>query len=253
MTTEELKLVLSTPPALFVLMLLASLSSGLIEVGKAKRAGADATFSSYLTHWPSLVGTFLGNIIAFAVLILTDQLNFASALGIGYGVNNVVDALPRNDRADSLVKQAGFARVPLLAAIAVLVLLMSGCATHPVTGDRALSPAGEQLLRTTARIAVRRSVLASPRAVAKARNIREIVAALGPLEEYSTVNALRAAVDIELDKLGLSSLDRMDANDMLDTFEQLLRQQISGDAIAPDGIVKIADFVEMIVAALPAV
>lgn len=39
------------------------------------------------------------NMLAFAVLVFTDQLNFASAIGVGYGMNSIMDLLPKTRRA----------------------------------------------------------------------------------------------------------------------------------------------------------
>jgi len=92
-TVEDWKALLQTPAALFALMNLAALTQALGAVVVAKRQGSEMTVGSYLTYWPETVSTLVLNVIGFAVLILTDQLNFASALGIGFGVSNVVDLI----------------------------------------------------------------------------------------------------------------------------------------------------------------
>lgn len=94
MTPDALKTLLGSPPALFILMLLASMSSGLKQLLVIRQTGKPMSFLSYLSYWPETLGMVIANVIAFAVLILTDQLNFASALGIGYGANSVIDLLP---------------------------------------------------------------------------------------------------------------------------------------------------------------
>lgn len=94
MTTETLKSLLSSPTALFVLMMLASLSNGLKQLNVIRQTGNPMTFFSYISYLPETAGMVVANAIAFAVLVLTDQLNFASALGIGYGTNSLVDLLP---------------------------------------------------------------------------------------------------------------------------------------------------------------
>lgn len=136
MTAEELKALLSTPAALFLVMLLGSLASMLKQVSDAKKNGATTTsLSSYLAHWPETLGTVITNALGFLTLVVTDQLNFASALGIGYAANSAADLLRSGGRSASLVKgqQAGFARplmLALLFAIATAVLL-SACQTPP--------------------------------------------------------------------------------------------------------------------------
>jgi hypothetical protein len=94
MTADALKTLLSGPAALFALMLLASISNGLKQLLVIKQTGAPMNLWQYLAYWPETVGMLIANIIAFAVLILTDQLNFASALAVGYGTNSLVDLLP---------------------------------------------------------------------------------------------------------------------------------------------------------------
>lgn len=94
MTSEYLKSLLSGPSALFILMLLASLSNGLKQLLVVKQTGTPMDLWQYLAYWPETLAMIIANIMAFAVLILTDQLNFASALSVGYGTNSVVDLLP---------------------------------------------------------------------------------------------------------------------------------------------------------------
>lgn len=50
---------------------------------------------AYWSYIPETMGALVANIIAFVVLVLTDQLNFASALGVGYGANSLIDLLPK--------------------------------------------------------------------------------------------------------------------------------------------------------------
>ena len=102
-TRDGLKALLDTPLVLFAVMLLASLTSGLKQVAAAKKAGSDMTFVEYWAHLPDTMATVIGNMLAFAALILTDQLNFAAALGIGYGVNSITDLLP-GKRSGALAK-----------------------------------------------------------------------------------------------------------------------------------------------------
>jgi hypothetical protein len=135
MTAEELKALLSTPGALFLVMLLGSLASMLKQVSDAKKNGSVASLGSYLAHWPETVGTITTNVLGFLTLVVTDQLNFASALGIGYAANSAADLLRSGGRSASLVKgqQSGFARPLLLALLFAIatVGLLSACQTPP--------------------------------------------------------------------------------------------------------------------------
>jgi hypothetical protein len=142
MTAEELKLLLSTPAALFLVMLLGSLASMLKQISDAKKNGSTASLGSYLAHWPETLGTIITNALGFLTLVVTDQLNFASALGIGYAANSAADLLRSGGRSASLVKgqQGGFARplmLVLLAATAVAVL--SACASLGVPTPKTFS------------------------------------------------------------------------------------------------------------------
>ncbi len=91
-----LKLFLASPFALLLLMMLASLANGLKQLLVVRQTGTPMTLGAYLSHWPDTMGVLIGNLLAFAVLVSMDQLNVAAALGVGYGVNSVVDLLPGN-------------------------------------------------------------------------------------------------------------------------------------------------------------
>lgn len=94
MTAETLKTLLSSPGALFIMMTLASVSNGLKQLLVIRQTGTPMSLASYLSYWPETISMLIANMIAFATLILTDQLNFASALAVGYGTNSLVDLLP---------------------------------------------------------------------------------------------------------------------------------------------------------------
>jgi len=99
MTTEELKLWLSTPLALFILMLLASVLSAWKQIGDSKNNGAAISWSEYFSHAPETATMLISNAIGFAILIYTDQLNFASALGLGYVSNSASDLIRSGGRS----------------------------------------------------------------------------------------------------------------------------------------------------------
>ncbi len=98
-TDAALKLFLSSPAALFALMLLASMSNGLKQLLTVRQTGKPMSFGQYLSYWPETSAMVIANIIAFVALIMTDQLNFASALGVGFGTNSLVDLLPGTKRS----------------------------------------------------------------------------------------------------------------------------------------------------------
>lgn len=96
---SALKILLSSPFALFFLMMLASLTNGLKQLAVLRQTGTPMSFGQYLSYLPETGSMVIANIIAFVVLILTDQLNFASALAVGYGTNSLVDLLPTGKRS----------------------------------------------------------------------------------------------------------------------------------------------------------
>lgn len=53
------------------------------------------TFIEYWGHLPETLVTLISNLFAFAILLMSDQLNFASAVSVGYGVNSLADLLPK--------------------------------------------------------------------------------------------------------------------------------------------------------------
>lgn len=141
MTSDELKTLLSTPEALFVLMLLASFGSAWKQMLVARRGGTGVSVQSYfLDHWPETLAMIGHNIIAFVMLIFTDTLNPAAAIGLGYIANDAADAYTAQGRSFSIGpndvagnKQKGFARLSLLAVLAVFAVMavLSGCTTSP--------------------------------------------------------------------------------------------------------------------------
>lgn len=101
-TLEALKATLSSPLALFLLMCLASIANGTKQLAVVKQTGKSMTCLEYWSHWPETLTTIITNVIAFALLVMTDQLNFASALGVGYGTNSISDLLLKGGRSYAL-------------------------------------------------------------------------------------------------------------------------------------------------------
>lgn len=162
MTAAELKELLSTPLALFLMMLLASLGSALKQMWVARKQDVKVTFSSYfLEHWPETIIMLGTNVFAFVSLIMNDSLNWAAAIGIGYLANDAADAFTKTGRSAEIQngRQAGFARLPMLAMLATAVLIVlafTGCATNQVTGERELTEGGKAALREVAAIGMER-------------------------------------------------------------------------------------------------
>lgn len=94
MTADQIKAILQTPASLFVLMLIASVLNAYKQ-----KAGTGVGIGEYFAHLPETVAMLLTNTICFAVLILTDQLNYASALGLGYASNSLADLVRSGGRS----------------------------------------------------------------------------------------------------------------------------------------------------------
>ena len=132
-----------------------------------------------------------------------------------------------------------------------LVLVLAGCTTNP-DGSRAISPEGEAALSVSVRIAVRHAIADSPRAAEKAQNIREVVARLqAVITADSTLAGLQAEVSAQVDKLGLSPLDRADAQDLLTLFGAALEARLGPDALQSEGLVRVSAFLDLVLAAIP--
>jgi hypothetical protein len=76
-------------------MLVASFANGIKQVTVTRQTSTAMTWLEYWSHVPETMATVAGNILAFAALFMTDQLNFASAIACGYGVNSLADFLPK--------------------------------------------------------------------------------------------------------------------------------------------------------------
>jgi Na+/alanine symporter len=95
MTVDSLKLLFSSPLALLALMVLASVGNGIKQIAVVRQTGQPMKCIEYWSHVPETLTVVIGNILAFILLIVTDQLNVASALAVGYGTNSLADLLPK--------------------------------------------------------------------------------------------------------------------------------------------------------------
>lgn len=132
----------------------------------------------------------------------------------------------------------------------LLTLFLSACVTTP-TG-KTLTPEGQAALDVAVRIAVRHAVAESPRAAEKARNIRKIVARVQAVTSAeSTLSALVTEVQAEIEELGLSPLDKADANDLLTLLAVSLESRLGPEGLNSAGLVKVNEFLVLVLAALP--
>lgn len=99
---EELRGWLDSPVVLYVLMLLGSLASALKQWSVARMSGSTLSLATYMSYLQEGVTTIIVNTLSFAALIYADQLNFVSAIGIGYMTNSLSDLLPTGTRSDAV-------------------------------------------------------------------------------------------------------------------------------------------------------
>lgn len=133
-----------------------------------------------------------------------------------------------------------------------IAIFLSACVTTP-TGGKQLSETGKIALQSVAEISVRRYLRDHPgRQTNIVSNIRRVAGELQSATSVTTVSGLRSAVEAELQKIPMSDADRQDATSLLNIFEALLREQIGSETIDSQGLIKVNDFLKMIVGALPA-
>lgn len=132
------------------------------------------------------------------------------------------------------------------------LLLLTACTTNP-DGGQSLTPEGQAILETSTRIAVRHYVADSPRAAERVANLREVVAKLQELTSAeTTLGALKAIVVLEVDRLQLEPLDKADALDLLNLFAAALESRLGQDPLQADGLVRVRDFLSLVLEAIPA-
>lgn len=103
-TSDDVKVFFMSPAALFLVMLFASFGSMMNQLATAARCGVKGlSFWSYVLHGPEVVAMLVANVIGFFTLLLSDQLNFASAVGIGWVANSVADQIRSKGRASNLL------------------------------------------------------------------------------------------------------------------------------------------------------
>lgn len=136
----------------------------------------------------------------------------------------------------------------LLALAAATALLLTGCGSTP------LSPTGQLALETSVRIAVRHSIAGSDRAAEKAHNIRNIVERVrAEVSEDWTIATITAELSEEIERLGLDPIAREDAYDLLQLLTQILEERIGAGDLKPDGVVKVQEFADLVLGALPVI
>lgn len=99
---ESLQLMLMNPWVLFGFMIFGSILSMVKQWGQAKMDGSVVTVSTYVSHLQELFTTLGGNAIAFFLLVDSGNLNYVSAVSIGYVLNSAADLNPLGGRSTTL-------------------------------------------------------------------------------------------------------------------------------------------------------
>ena len=131
-----------------------------------------------------------------------------------------------------------------LILIAALAAALCACASN--------SPQQQVALDVTTRIAIRHA-FDTPRAIEKARNIRHVAEQVKELVSQDvTVAFLVAELSKEIDEMeDLSTIERADAKDLLLLLSALIEQRVGSGELKPEGVVKVTEFVDLILGALP--
>jgi len=140
-------------------------------------------------------------------------------------------------------------KVPLTAAL--LIVLLSACTTAP-DGSQQLTPEGQAIMETSARIAMRHFISDSPRAAERAQNVREVIAKIQAVTSAeTTLGALKAVVVAEVERLNLAPVDKADALDLLELFAVSLESRLGDDPLQARGLVRVNAFLGFILGLLP--
>jgi len=205
------------------------------------------------TSWAAILLMALGGLEQSGLLALVpDEYKGVAISAIGglmLFLRNVTAASIADKAAVPVAnKQGGFARPLFLALIASLTLI-----AITITGCASTSPQSQLILETTTRIAVRRA-LESDRAIEKARNIREVAQTLqGLVTAESTIAGLRDTVLAEIDKLELAPVDKADATDLVNLFAAILEERYGDEIAGDERMVKVREFLDIVLRTLPAV
>jgi hypothetical protein len=101
---------LANPLTLFAVMLASSFGSMFKQWIDARKNGAELKFSEYLNHWPEIIYMLGMNIATYLTMFMTDTLNFAAAIGIGYANNSVADIFRSGGRSGATADAVSAAR-----------------------------------------------------------------------------------------------------------------------------------------------
>jgi hypothetical protein len=105
-TQEEMITWLSNPWVLYGLMILGSVISGLKQVKLAQMEGSGITVKSHFARLADFFVVWGTNTLSFIALIYSGQLNFVSAVTVGFALNELIDLNPASSRSNALMGTA---------------------------------------------------------------------------------------------------------------------------------------------------
>ena len=130
----------------------------------------------------------------------------------------------------------------------ISLLLLAGCVTNP-DGSQELTEGGKAALREVAAIGVSRFVRENADS-ARVEKIRAALLELQQLPDITTVAGLRELVQARIDTLS-DPYDRQDFGRLLNVLAPLLEEYVGSGQLAPDGVVRVRDFLSYLADALP--
>lgn len=103
---QQIKEFLSRPLVLLGLMVAAAAASAFKQMSVARRSGGVISVTAYFKdNWPETVIMIGQGVALFLTLVMTDSLNFASALGAGYVANDLADVWTAKGRSAAMNPQ----------------------------------------------------------------------------------------------------------------------------------------------------
>lgn len=132
--------------------------------------------------------------------------------------------------------------------LACSLLLLAGCVTNP-DGSQQLTEGGKAALREVAVTGVARFVRENADS-AKVEKLRSALLELQQLPDITTVGGLRELVQTRIATLS-DPYDRQDFTRLLNILAPLLEDYVGSGQLAPDGVVRVRDFLAYVADALP--
>lgn len=138
--------------------------------------------------------------------------------------------------------------VSLLAALSLV-----GCSVNPTTGQQELSGTGKAAIVAFTGEFVDRYLAESPDRAKSIANIRDVAVRLQNVTDAVTVSELRARLDVEVAKLDISDINKRSLKRWSPILEGLLQDYVGSGQLDANAYVRVNEFLNLIVAALPAV